>query len=305
MIKNIIVTNDSNQSVTIDLMNPEKSGFIIKSIEGLGPVKADVNLREMSNLDGAFFNSVRADKRNIIFNIIFFNNFSFDQTIEDLRQLSYKYFPLKKNVKIEIETDKHTFQTYGYIESNEPNIFSNEEDTIISILCPKSYFTDTLPEIKSFSSIVPAFSFPFSNNNYTQPLLKMGDINLETLIGIYNKGDVETGVLIKIHFVGAATDIEIINNKTNGSIFIDTTKLEAITGSAIGSGDDIFISTVKGNKYAIILQNGNIYNILNSIIDGIEWFELEPGDNNFTYLAETGIENIQFSFIFDILYQGV
>ena len=74
MINSITITNHLSESITVDLKNPENSfGFFIKSIEGLGPVKSDINLREMAGIDGGFYNSARADSRNIVFNIGFFS----------------------------------------------------------------------------------------------------------------------------------------------------------------------------------------------------------------------------------------
>lgn len=313
MINYVTITNHLNESLTVDLRSPEKSGFFIKSIEGLGPVKADINITEMVNIDGGFYNSARADKRNIVIKLGFYRIYIYkggrspiiDLSIEDIRQLSYKYFPIKRKLKIQIETDNRTLYADGYVESNEPDIFSPEEDTVISILCPSSYFYKNIDENIGFSSITPTFSFPFSNESLVTKMINFGSITLETTKNIYYEGEPPTGMLISIHCIGTATDIELTNNRTGGSIFIDTTKLVSIVGSALQNGDDIFISTVKGNKYAILQRSGTIYNILNAVIKNIEWFQLEAGDNEFTYTALTGLTNLQFSANFDIFYEGV
>ena len=44
MIKAVTVTNHLGESLTMDLMQPEGSGFTVRSISGLGPVKATVNV---------------------------------------------------------------------------------------------------------------------------------------------------------------------------------------------------------------------------------------------------------------------
>jgi len=314
MINSITITNHLSESITVDLRNPEISfGFFIKSIEGLGPVKADINLREMAGIDGGFYNSARADSRNIVFNIGFFSFYTYlggrspeiDMTIEKIRRLTYKYFPLKRNINIKIETDERTLYTTGYVESNEPNIFSKEEDTIISVICPESYFKDIFQNNVSFGSVTPTFQFPFSNESLVSKLISFGTIIQETTKNIIYEGETPTGFVILIHAIGLATNIEITNNRTLGSIYIDTTKVTAIVGSAIQTGDDIIISTIKGDKYAIFIRGTSIYNILNAVITDIEWFELENGDNEFTYTASSGLTNIQFSIIHDVLYQGV
>ena len=98
MIKSVTVTNYLGDSVKLELMRPEKSGFIVKSINGLGPSNASINTTEVSTNDGALFNSARLSKRNIVFKLLFMNTDT--ETIEDIRQKTYKYFPMKKGVTI-------------------------------------------------------------------------------------------------------------------------------------------------------------------------------------------------------------
>ena len=66
MIRSVTVTNYLGDSIQLELMRPEKSGLIIKSIEGLGPSDAAINMTELSTNDGALYNSARLNKRNIV-----------------------------------------------------------------------------------------------------------------------------------------------------------------------------------------------------------------------------------------------
>lgn len=302
MINYIKITNHLNESITIETRFPEKSGFLIKSIDGLNPTKADINTTDVANFDGGVFNSSRASKRNLVLTLLFYGN-----DIELIRRNLYKYFPIKKEIQIEIHTNNRIVKTSGYIESNEINIFSSEEGSIISIICPEAYFSGLDLEFLSFSSIIPTFKFPFANNDVTGlRLLKFGDIILETTKNIYYEGEASTGLIIYIHIIGPATNIEIINNKTLGSIFIDTLKLSQIQLlGPLTAGDDILISTIKGNKYVHLIRNGTVYNILNAIGSDPEWFQLEQGDNLFTYTAEIGVENLEFQIQNSILYEGI
>ena len=43
MIHSITVTNYLGDSIVLELARPEQSGFIVKSVEGLGPAKGNVN----------------------------------------------------------------------------------------------------------------------------------------------------------------------------------------------------------------------------------------------------------------------
>ena len=108
MIKSVTITNYLQESVKMVLTEPESSGFIIRSIDGLGPAKANVHFTELSTLDGALDNGAMLESKNIVLSLIFIGT----PTIEDTRLKSYKYFPIKQNLTFEIETDnRHCFIT--------------------------------------------------------------------------------------------------------------------------------------------------------------------------------------------------
>lgn len=71
MIRTVTVTNHVGESLVIDLRYPEKSGFIIRSITGLGPAEATINTTEVATNDGALYNSARLNSRNIVLSVVF------------------------------------------------------------------------------------------------------------------------------------------------------------------------------------------------------------------------------------------
>lgn len=301
MINKVTVTNHLGESVTIELRLPEKSGFLVRGIEGLGPSKANINKTELSTDDGSVYNSAHVSSRNIVFTLRLLPNV----TIEDSRQKSYKYFPIKRCVTIRIETDNRICETIGYVESNEPNIFSKEEESIISVICPDAYFYSPQNEITEFSYVDSSFEFPFSNESTSQDLIVLGDLQLNTTKNIYYTGDASVGMIITIHAIGAANNVEITNVNTNGSILIDSTKLIALTGEDIHAGDEIIISTIKGNKSAFLQRDGTLTNILNALDKYPDWFQLDRGDNTFIYTAVSGVSNLQFRIENKIAYEGI
>mgnify|MGYP000861022356 FL=1 len=307
MIKSFTVTNYLGDSIKLEMGRPEKSGFLIKSVSGLGPSKANINTTEVSTNDGSLFNSARLNQRNIVFEFIFVETIN-GESIEDVRQKSYKYFPLKKNLDLLIETDNRIVKTTGYVESNEPNIFSSQEGTQISIICPDPYFYSAGPDgnnITVLYGVEPVFEFPFSNESLTDPLITFGNIHLKRENVITYKGDAEIGVTIHIHAIGEAKNITIYNTETREIMRIDTTKLESLTGSGIVAGDDIIIKTQKGEKSIALIREGKFINILNCLDKGTDWFTLVKGDNIFAFTAESGTTNLQFWIENKVIYEGV
>lgn len=303
MIKSITATNYLGESIKMELARPEKSGFIVYNISGLGPGKANINTTEVSTDDGGLFNSARLPSRNIVIGLMFM----WKDSIEEARHRSYKYFPLKKKVKLLIETDTRTAEIEGYVDANEPNIFSKSEGSSISIICPNPYFysvEDDHSEIV-FSGIESAFEFPFSNESLTENMIELSITqNVAEQVVTYT-GDAEIGVTITINVLGPATHITIYNTGTREVMRINTDRLEAFTGSGLQSGDELTICTVKKRKSITLLRNGKTTNILNCLDRNPDWFSLAKGDNVFAFTAESGSNNLQFKIAHQVIYEGV
>lgn len=304
MIKSITVTNYLGESIKLDLARPELSGFAVVNVSGLGPGKATINTTEVSTMDGDLYNSSRLGGRNIVLSL----KYLWSPTIEEVRHKSYKYFPLKKEVTLLIETDKRTAEIKGRVESNEPTIFSSNEGAEISIICPSPFFysagEDGLHTV-IFSGVDSLFEFAFSNESATDDLIQFGSILNKTENVVPYDGDSESGLTLIIHAIGEARNITIYNVSTREYLRLNTDKLASYTGSGIINGDEITICTIKGNKSITLLRDGIETNILNCLEKNVDWFELSKGDNIFAYSAEYGAENLQFKVEYRSLYAGV
>lgn len=306
MIKSVTVVNYLGDSMKIELERPRTSGFAVAYIDGLGPGKANINTSEVATNDGGIFNSSRLSSRNIVLGLLY--SWEGSESIEELRLKTYRYFPIKKKVKLIIETDVRTAEIEGYVESNEPNIFSKSQGSHISIICPNPLFYSSGEKgtnVTTFHGITPMFEFPFSNESLKNPLIEMGDIELQVMKTVLYDGDEELGIVITIHALGDAKNIDIYNTTTREMMSINTDKLKEYTGHEMITGDDIVISTVKGDKYIRLLRDGQSVNILNCLEKESDWFQLVKGDNVFAYTAEHGGSNLQFKIENRIAYEGV
>lgn len=302
MITSLKVTNHNNQSLLLELYHPERSGLIINNIEGLGPPKADINSAEVAMIDGGLFTSARMTQRNIVITL----TMMFDPLIEDSRLKTYTYFPVKKHVYLEITTDYRHAECEGYVESNTPVIFTNNETTQISIICPDPFFYELGDEVIAFSGVHPMFEFPFSNESLSEPLLEFGDIRYDSRAVLHYIGDVDTGVFITVHALsGTAEGITIWNTGTRERIIINTEKIKRLTNVTFGQGDDIEINTKIGEKYVRLLHDGKYYNIISCINKDADWFQLTSGDNTFAFVADSGDDNLIVTFRYRNAYGGI
>ena len=301
MIREIKITNYTNETKTLYLNRPETSGFAIEKIDGLGPIKANIITTNIANLDGALFNSSHANYRNIVFSIYFISI----PTIERARLESYRWFPLKQKLKISVKTDSRECECIGYVESNEPNIFSKGEKTTISIICPDPYLYSVIEKEVKFSGVLSSFEFPFSNESTDDPLIILGNFESKKREAIQYTGDFEVGINIHIHLLGSVGDITLYHTNVNKSLKINVSKITSLTGEALKAGDDIYINTKNGEKSIKLLRNGNYINILNSLDRNPNWFQLKKGNNEIAFTAESGEENIQLEITYKDAYEGV
>lgn len=305
MIQSLIVTNYLGNKTRYNFGEVEpESGFIVTKIDGMGPVKANVNTAHSAVADGDKITSTRLGGRNIVIGGIFTNA----STIEEARLKSYKYFPIGKRVTVRIVTDERIGEVEGVVESNEPDIFSERETFQISIICESPFFKDVgengIVETM-FSGVEAEFEFPFTNNSLTENLIEFSQIVTKKTNTVYYNGDSETGVHITIHATGAVGDIDIYNIETREHMKIDMDKLEAMTGSGMVSGDTLEINTVKGERSVTLLRGGHTTNVLNILDKHPDWFTLAKGDNLFTFVATDGEENLTFTIRVQTTFDGV
>lgn len=310
MIESVTVTNYLGEKITLMLARPENSGFVITNMEGLGPVSASINTTKVATNDGSMYNSASLDERNITMSLIFLDDGT--RTIEDIRHESYKYFPIKRKVHLSIKTDNRTLETEGFVESNEPVIFSSQEYTSISIICPDPFFYSPRYNDTNFSNEFPAFEFPFGTvENLTD--FEFDTMYETTEATIVYEGDHEVGVSMFVNFLGYSEAVSIVNKNTEEIMTIDPSRLGKVLGDDLRfrQGDVIAINTKKRNKSVTLTRDGVTYNILNCLAKGTKWFTLAKGENVFYFTAaldgeyDKGTDNVRLHIKNKIIYDGV
>ncbi len=300
MINSFVITNHLGESITLEMCRPEKSGFAITSVEGLGPSGASINTTEMVSVDGAQFNSARMNPRNVVFTLVYVDN-QRDRSVEELRHTSYKYFPLKKKIKMEIHTDTRVLMAEGYVESNEQTIFGDRAQGVVSVACPDPYMYSVTPEVTIFSGVDDMFEFEFE----CEDIFEFGEIRTDVIQTVYYTGDINIGMTIRVRAIGSVGNVTIYNSATRESMLINADRIAKTVGTGIVAGDEIIITTMKGHKRIILIRDGRTYNILNCLDRKSKWLSLVTGDNVFAYTATHGSENILMEISSRVAYEGV
>lgn len=122
---------------------PSNDPVHVRNIEGLGPVKAEIASTPLATGRGEQYQGVTTGKRNIVISLGLNPDWE-DQTMSTLRQLLYRYFMPESWAKLRFTSDHlPVVDIEGYVESFEPNMFSQDPEIQISIICPKPDFVQT------------------------------------------------------------------------------------------------------------------------------------------------------------------
>lgn len=273
MLTKIEVEDLQGNTLSLPLQD-SSSGYTVKNIDGLDPVKSLIVFSQFAQLDGSQFQGARRENRNIVLTIGIEPYFGVI-SVRELRQILYSYFMPKTTVNINFFTDGVlTSIIQGQVESCETPLFSKEPELVISILCFD-------PNFSSPASVVVAGHTVSNSTEQT----------------ITYPGSVETGYLLTVNVNRAATGFTIYNRRPNGNI------ATLDFGMALLTGDIVKISTMMRNKYATLTRAGVTTSVIYAISTVAKWSPLYPGDNFYRVLA-TGA-NIPFTLEYTAKYGGL
>ncbi len=276
---------ENDRGNTLELTNNPK--YTVFKIDGLNPPHATVNSSVNTTTDGSSINSVRLDNRNIVIYT------TIEGDVEANRINLYKYFPVKKQVKLYFNNGARNIYICGTVELIECNLFTNKQVAQISIICPRPYFKNVNDLVTIFSDVSPMFEFPFA---ISKTGVELSAITVNQRRSIINIGDVETGVIIKLFSIGTVENPIVYDVLKRTHLKLNFTMLPS---------DTIVINTNVGEKSIELIRDGVSYNALGYMAQDSTWFVLESGDNVFTYDADSGNSNLQLTFSTSILYSGV
>lgn len=307
MIESVTVVNHRGESVEMVLSNPNTSGFIVKEMSGLGPAKAQINTSSSAFLRGSQYNSAKIESRNIVLHLAMLES----PSVEDNRHKLYNMFQPAQPVELIFNTTNRKSRIAGWVETNEPDIFSDMESAQISVLCPDPYFRDATYEggrlSKTFNSYKPSFEFPFSNESLTSKTLEVGTLDPVTSVSIDYPGDVETGMVVEFVVLDAAGfsgGFAIYNDTHTQRLEIDREKLGL--GYDWSAGDRFRISTISGDLKMTAFKPNTMETT--NVTYGVEvtggWPKLRPGENHLGVNYTAGAID-ELTITADVLYGGV
>ena len=274
---------ENTKGEIFELTNDE-TNYAVVGVSGL--TRPDTTVNTSSGVtDGEYYNSSKVGMRNIVIDILLRGE------IETNRQRLYKIFPLKTTCTVYFKNYNRDVKIKGYVEVLDGDLFVEQEQIQISIICPQPYFESLKTLYTELSKIMRLFEFPFC---IAEPIPFSEKRNLP-LCSILNNGDTTCGVILTISITGEVSDLKIYNTATQQFFGLDYEFQE---------NDQITINTQSGQKNISLIRDGETINLLSSMQAGSSWIQLATGINNFTFTAD-GADFVKIIFATVELYGGV
>lgn len=266
--------------------------FILLNHDGIGAVKADVQMQRSPFQDGQTHTDSVLEVRSVSFTLLI--QAPNQEELFKLRSVLVSAL----NPKLGIGTLKYvqgaivreasaTVELAPVFPSGESNRGPNFQLAMVSIICPDPYWLDTHTESDPLSAWLGGLRFPlrFPTSFATKSSAQIFN----------NDGDVPAPVEIIFH--GPAKNPIVTNTTTGEFVRVNRT---------LGENDKLIVNTAFGNKSVQIEDEaGNRTNAFNWIdLDSTFW-QLEVGYNEIEYSAESGTENATVQIIWRKRYVGV
>ena len=280
---------ENTRGAVLELTDNEEN-YQVTEISGLNPPNANINTSSYANGDGSSFNSSRIPDREIVITVYI------NGDIQKNRLALYKHFRNKEWCKIYYEDDLRDVFIEGYVQALDVSSFTQKQVAQISILCPNPYFKDVETIVQSISKIINNFTFPFSINE-DEPV-EFSTIEREKITNVINDSESKTGLIINVKFMGTVNKLEIRNVDTGENFIIDY---------EFQKNDKLVINCNRGSKSVILTKDAIEYNLIPYVRSGSTFFQLGIGDNNFSFLADDGNDDILVDIHFNYykVYLGV
>lgn len=275
MLTRVDVTNVTGGTLALP-MAASSPGYIIKEIDGLGPVKATLTSTSLAQVDGAQLQGSRRDTRNITAKLGFAPDYK-TNTIQALRQNLYGYLLPKANITLGFYMDGVLYATTaGTVENlDDTSRFSIDPEMDLSVLCFDPDFTAPAPIVVNGTTVTNT-----------------------TMSGITYAGSSDAGLIFTLHVNTSLTSFTLYNTRPD-----NTSQKIDVTGLTLISGDVVTVNTMPGMKSVVLNRSGTKTSLLYGVDPSSTWFSLRNGTNLFR--CTTSSAGIPYTVSYTQKYAGL
>ena len=294
MINKIVYENERGISIELNRDGP----LFLFSVKGFDGLEADVVSSKSAYQDGVSISKTVLKDRVLTLNCYLevYN----EQQRYILKRKLYNAFNPKLKGHMKIYTDSSQLRGASNLRVIQAPIFDDDYESLnelvgfqIQLSMPLPYFEDINENRVDFGNDIGNFCFDLEIEEEGKELsIKNNSI----VANISNIGDAETPIKVVFKAKAGVKNPSIYNAYTKEYIKINHTMQE---------GEEIIVTTHKGNKRVESYLNGVTTNIFNDLDLGSSFIWLDVGDNVIRYDAETMIEQLEVYIYYTNYYLGV
>lgn len=255
--------------------------YFIPRVDGMTQYSASIATSTTYNSDGDSINNIKGNARDIIILLEIRDSADVNAAYEYITQ----YIKPKQTVTLEAVRNEQARHISGVLGDFDMPRFTNAVTATISLYCSQPFWEDAEFIIRTIETIraMHHFEVVFPSDSSGNPQgIVLGVYDTNRTRTFTNSGHVAVGMEISIIANGAVVN-PVLQRSDGQFLGINDT---------LAANDEIIISTVKRHK--TITKNG--VNILNKIMPRSTFMQLEPGENEFTIDADSGEDNMYFTF---------
>lgn len=252
----VFSANPSAPELPLGGFMPSDDPIHVRNITGLEPVKAEITSTGLATGRGETRQGSSTGKRNIVLTLGLNPDWA-EQTMTTLRHMLYRYFMPEQWTKLRFFSDElPVVDIEGEVESFEPNMFSQDPEIQISILCLKPDFIEADATI--YTGVVDD-----------------GTLELE----FDYIGTVETGLEIRVD--RTVDNVAYSGDVTFTLLSPEEPQILEVEGVVIDHTQYLKVSSVPGNKRVQVISviDGAPTNILAKMTPASVWPKVKPGIN--------------------------
>lgn len=258
----------------------ENPNFELANVDGITTASVDISSSTVATIDGDFVNNMRTIPRGIVLDLAIEG-----ADVETKKRYILKYVKPKQTARLRMTQDYRETVIEGVIESIDMPRFTKSALIQITMYCSQPYWEDAEYIVQEISEIIDLHYFTDYQNDmlyFPEEGIVMGEYDANRTKVFFNDGDVSIGMVI---------DVIALGTVKNPVLYSSDGKYLGVN-IEMASGDEVVISTVKGKK--TIYLNGQ--NIIDKIMAGSTWLQMDVGENEFTIDSEDGTErNMYFT----------
>lgn len=279
----LYLINKNNQ--VLDLLN-NKDKFILSDAEALHGIEVETIESDTPYTDGSEIDDVKALPRGIEL------TFTLRGNIQQSLYFITSYVKSKQVVTLREVNNGRDITIKGVVNIPPYNRMQKLCKITMSIYCNKPYWQDIEEVVGVIDDVISLLYFPVNGQYFTPAGRPFGVVNTNLTKELINDGDVETGAIFTIAATG-----EVVNPQINCDSGEQTGNYMRLN-LTLNDGDQVEISTIKGDKY-IKINGADTFegNPVLSYLEfkGNDWLQLEQGSNTFIITVFSGKQNVYFN----------